>query len=193
MVKFYIVELEQYFNNNGFASSEDHFKKINGDFSFTGVESCFPSEELPDTKEIEIFEVPFSFPSKEQNKFNNMELNGQEIDFPEGEYNKIHILGCSDIDHNNEILILRSNAISIEVDLPLSSWLAKAPTYNEEVGIRCSKIYSNKGEVTLFKPTIWYQQIDIKSIKEKLLSMKFRKNPSVHIFSITLEKETYYD
>jgi hypothetical protein len=187
--KFILVELAKYFNNNGF--SYKHYYEVgeNGDFSYTGLESTFPSEELPiGDSIITVNNIPFYFPSKDKGVLNNLEFNEQEITILKGNYSYMHVLGCCDMDNHKEKVYFLSDDKVYEKNLNLSEWLTEKPEFGESAAVKCTKVYSVKGEVDRFNPTIWYQRVDLRNIEQSIKSIKLRNNPSMHVFSMTLER-----
>ncbi|USK44114.1 hypothetical protein [Cytobacillus oceanisediminis] len=189
MNKYELINLSKFYNNNAFSYIEYYKNGENGDFTFSGLQSCYPSEDLPDGDElVYLNEIPFIFPSKCKNKQNNFELADQHIHIQNNKYKKVHFLGSADIDNHVEQVSFYSKINIYVRELGLTNWLREKPLYNEKVGVRCSKAYSLKGEHDNFKPTIWHQVINIEDIEDPINTISFRDNPSVHIFCITLER-----
>ncbi|MBG9754185.1 hypothetical protein J2B92_11540 [Lysinibacillus sphaericus] len=182
MKSYKLIELNQTYNNNGFGYKAG----IRGDFSAKGVNAVFPSEELPESDSVIILnDIPFTFPSKEENVKNNFELNNQEIKIPLKKYDKIHFLCAADTGSFLEKIKIGNDAEEYEIRAGFTNWTEIEPSFSEKIAIRTHKGYSGNKELDV-NLTIWHQSINIS--KYNLIdSIRFRDNPSVHIFSITLE------
>lgn len=185
MSKFSKLDLTELFNNNGFNNDNGY----RADFTCKGLFGRYPQEELPDgLNEVYVKETPFKFPNQEI-EFNNMELRGQKIHFKSNKYNKIHLLCAADTGSFEEkIKLYCSKNIEIATkSFGVTDWMAPTPYYNDEMAFRFSKSYSIRGIEENFKPSIWYQVIPLSGLESEISSIEFRDNPSVHIFSVTLE------
>lgn len=190
MNKYEVINLYEFYNNNAFSYKEYYESGDNGDFTYSGLQPCYPSEDLPEgDAKLYLNMIPFIFPSKCKNKDNNFELANQHIYIKNNKYSKIHLLGSADLDNHRELISFYSHNNIYVREFGLTNWLVESQVYNEKVGIQCPKAYSLKGVHNNFKPTIWHQVIDINDIKEPINKISFRDNPSVHIFCITLERQ----
>ncbi|MEC2074266.1 hypothetical protein [Alkalihalophilus marmarensis] len=188
-MSFKILNIDKFFNNNAFSYKEFYESQENGDFNYLGLESCYPSEDLPEGNKIYYsHQIPFFFPSKDKSEMNNFELSEQNIGFTEDKYKKIHILGSSDLDNNVEKVQIHTINKKYERQLGFTNWLSNIPLYNEYEAVKCSKAFTINGEYHNFNPKIWHQVIDISDINDRINKISFRNNPSVHIFCITLER-----
>lgn len=182
--RYITLNLNQYFNNNGFG-----YKKNNvGDFSSKGFGSVFPADELPDSNSIALFnDIPFLFPSKEPNDNNNFELENQRIEIPNFRYKKVHILCAADTGSFIEKISVGNQSVKQVLKVGITDWSIKKPRFKEKIGIQFNKIYVKNREIPAII-TIWHQTVDLTNTNEEINWIKFRDNPSVHIFSMTFEK-----
>lgn len=184
MGKFRKIDLTNFYNNNGFNNKNGYL----ADFTCKGLMGRYPQEEVPEVdNDIIIENVPFIFPSHKI-EFNNMELQNQKIQLHPSKYKKIHFLCAADTGSFEEkINIVDINNNNIIKTFRVTDWMAPEPYFNDRLAFRFSKSYSNRGIEWNFKPAIWYQVISLEDYNEAFRLLEFRDNPSVHIFSLTLE------
>jgi hypothetical protein len=180
-----MIDLEEFYCNNGI-SSEGSISKGN----FTGGGSSFPAELLPNFNKdvvIVVNDVPFQLNKSAPDCADNMEFNNQYIKFKPNIYKTIHVLGCADNGSYIEPIYLETKNTSIEVKLGLTDWLTEKPIFDEKIAFRCKYVHTQRGNLSNFQPTIWYQKISLFISNMRCFGMKFIDNPGMHIFAITLE------
>lgn len=186
MSNFYIVELTEFYNNNGIS-----YQGKADSADFTGNGSSFPAKDLPESNKIvKIGEVPFLFPPKERNLMNNFDLFNQKISVPENLYTWIHILGASENGSFEEKLVFSSENDKYATELGLTDYTEVNSKYDEKVGFRCKGMNTKtSGYLSGFMSTIWYKSIDVSNARFYWDLMEFPDNASMHIFAITLESK----
>lgn len=184
MGKYEMINLEELFNNKGISRMNNP-----QDANFTGFGSSYISENLQSSRSVlELYGVPFLFPNKDPLVVDNLEFMNQEIQIKEAYYSNIHVLGAADNGSFIEPIKLVGNDIK-EVKIGLTDWIESSPKFNNKKGIICEGINSNKsGYTRTVKTNIWYSVVGIPS-NSLFKSILLVDNPSMHIFSLTLEKD----
>ncbi|WP_235598397.1 hypothetical protein, partial [Heyndrickxia sporothermodurans] len=100
-------------------------------------------------------------------------------------YIKVLTIRAADTGSFYETIKIGNRHNEFKYKVGFTDWTSTEPVYSEKVAFRCKKAYTHRGEVNT-ETTIWYQMLILNDLDINYI--KFRDNPSVHIFSITLEK-----
>jgi hypothetical protein len=176
------LNIKNFVNNCGSTLKEDH---KSGRLTLSG--SSFPTELIPFDKGYIYKDVPFHFYKTEYG--DNIELEGQPLCFPLTDVRRVHLLGTSNNgDFSEDISFFHDNQLKYRNILCLTDWIEPLPKFKENEAAMCFPYFhTTVGVNKNFKPILWYQSITLNK-KTKLNKIELEDNPSMHIFSITLEE-----
>ncbi|MFJ1121942.1 MULTISPECIES: hypothetical protein [Bacillus cereus group] len=174
------LDFRQQFNNQGFTKTG---LEAEGALSFGG--SSLPAEYCPKGL-FEMEGVPYELFVDEPNG-DNIELEGQTIFFGKNMYKKIHILGASNNgDFYESIQLVNDDQFIASYRVHLTDFVSREPKFGNRLAVEFPYINNKIGELKQFIPKIWCDSITFDQPLE-FNCIKFGDNPSMHIFSITLE------
>lgn len=184
-MNYSVIDLSKYFNNTGLAT-EDTYERA----SLTFAGSSIPKEDLPINKVFKFKGVPFIL--KTTNKGDNIEFVGQNIVL-DSIYKGTHIkiLGLSVYGNFYDYITLYNKGeLKKKVKVCLSDCVAEEPSFgNIEVFKSSYMFVKNKKppKNMLSFAKIWMDTIPFDS-EISFDEIQFEDNPSMHIFSLTLQR-----
>lgn len=179
---YYMLDLKSIFNNKGFTKIG---YESEGAFALGG--STYPAEKRP-PQEFISEDIPFIITENDQG-YDNFELERQEIKIKSGNYTKIYFLGASNNgDFYETVNFLSSGKIISSKKIYFTDFINDEPMFDNSLAFEFPYVHTRVGILENFKPKIWSFCLLLNEDK-KIDTIKFGDNPSIHIFSITLEEK----
>jgi len=150
--------------------------------------SSIPEEYMPFNKVFEYNTIPFYL--GKQSNWDNLELSGQRVFLSDTEASAIHVIGTSSMtDMEEEIEIYYKDTTIHTAPLKLSYFGTDPSKTDNECFIQIPFLYSGTKVNSKIQPCIWYTKLSL-PVPSLIDSILLGENPCMHIFSITVEKQT---
>jgi len=182
---FVHLNLEELFNNNGIASSDER-KTANFDNPQGLFGASYISAELERELEsgfLSVGEARFLMNIKGDD---NLRLTGQAITFPAEVFSRICVLGSANHgDYVGEALLIYEDGSQQMIQLSFSDWCG-GPSTGEEIAFMFSGRYDNTGNTERIQCMLYYRCSDL--LDKPLKSIVFPQLANVHIFAVSFER-----
>ncbi|MDH5406782.1 MAG: hypothetical protein OEX80_09605, partial [Candidatus Aminicenantes bacterium] len=177
--QFTPISLEGYFNRDGISRADN---PTDGSFD---ARSAYPAEELPESGELAVNNIPFLFPSKINGKNNCVIPDYQQITITPAQYGALYVLGSS-VYGSSTLEVTFNYEEGLEKEpLFFSDW-CQEPEFGEKSALKIPYRYSAQGKISP-SPSIWLQVLEINP-DSVLKSITFSASENMRIFALSLGK-----